>query len=267
MEAAPPQQVLLGCPWGQGASFRYCRRPSGRRDVAVNQDLKKVLAAVGRFLAYGLLAAFPVLVLRQDILVLGNAVGEDSLVEACQLVLLAMSVLAFGLLAWWRADDRRFAVLAAVFFASMLIRENDALLDVLLFHGAWKFLVAPLVIASLAWALGDVRALLGGLARFVSSHAGTIMLLGLAILLCFSRLFGMTEIWASVLGDGYVRTAKNAIEETGELLGYTFILAASLRYLARRVKAQVRERRGLGRAAPSAALSAPNARSGHSRAG
>ena len=77
----------------------------------------------------------------------------------------------------------------------------------------------------------------------------------------------MTEIWTAVLGDGYVRTAKNAIEETGELLGYTFILAASLRYLARSVKAQVRERRGLGRAAPSAALSAPNARSGHSRAG
>lgn len=215
----------------------------------MDQDLKKVAAGVGRFFAYALLAAFPVLMLRQDILVLGNAVGEDSLVEACQLALLGLSALTFALLAWCRADDRRFAVLASVFFACMLIRENDAVFDLVLFHGAWKYLVAPLAIGSLVWALRDARALLSGIARFLAAHAGTMMLLGLAILLCFSRLFGMTEIWASVLGDGYVRTAKNAIEETGELLGYSVILAASLRYLAQRVRAQVRERRGLGKVA------------------
>lgn len=248
MDAAPAAGPA-GLPARAGSVFSLLQARDGRRDVAVNQDLKKVLAACGRFLAYGLLAAFPVLVLRQDILVLGNAVGENSLVEACQLVLLAMSVLAFGLLAWRRADDRRFALLAAVFFASMLIRENDAVFDGLLFHGAWKYLVAPLAIGSLCWAVRDVDALLAGLARFVGSHAGTMMLLGLAVLLGFSRLFGMTEIWTAVLGDGYVRTAKNAIEETGELLGYGFILAASLRYLTQRVRAQVRERRGLDKAA------------------
>jgi len=214
----------------------------------VDQEWKKVAAAVGRFFAYALLAAFPVWVLRQDLLVLGNTVGERSMVEACQLALLASSVMAFAVLAWRRLDDRRFAGLAALFFATMLVRENDAVLDALLFHGAWKYLAGPLAVAGLVWAMGDARALFSGLARFVASHAGTVMLLGLVILLCFSRLFGMTEIWTTVLGEGYVRTAKNAIEETGELLGYTFILAASLRYLAQRVRAQVREVRGLGKA-------------------
>jgi hypothetical protein len=223
-----------------------------RREVVVDQDLKKVAAGIGRFFAYALLAAFPILMLRQDILVLGNAVGENSLVEACQLALLGLSMSAFALLAWRRADDRRFAVLAAVLFACMLIRENDAVFDAALFHGAWKYLVAPLVIGSVFWALRDTRALLAGIARFLASHAGTMMLLGLAILLCFSRLFGMTEIWAAVLGDGYVRTAKNAIEETGELLGYSVILAASLRYLALRVRAQVRQLRGQGEAGVAA---------------
>jgi len=57
------------------------------------------------------------------------------------------------------------------------------------------------------------------------------------LLLFYSRLMGMTSLWNGLLGDQYIRIFKNAIEETTELLGYTFILAASLGYVAQRVRA------------------------------
>lgn len=208
----------------------------------MNKDLKTVLAAAGRFFAYCLLAAVPVLLLRHDLGVIGNTLGEDSYVERAQAVFLLASTLSFVALAVRRLEDRRFAVLAAAFFACMLIREQDALLDGLLFHGAWKYLTTPLALGALVWAACDWRSTLSGLARFVSSRAGAVMVLALVLVLSWSRLFGMTGIWTAVLGDGYVRVVKNVVEETSELLGYTFILAASLRYLSQRVRYVSRER-------------------------
>lgn len=202
----------------------------------MTNDLETVLAAVGRFVAYSLLAALPVMLLRRDVSVLGNSLGEASLVEWTQSGFLLASALAFVVLAWRRADDRPFALLAIALFGCMLIREQDALLDVALFHGAWKYLAAPLALAAIAHALRHAQLTLSGMARFVSSRAGTVMLLALVVVLCYSRLFGMTGIWTAVMGDGYVRTVKNAVEETTELLGYTFVLVASMRYLTQRVR-------------------------------
>ena len=208
----------------------------------MSTELKTVLAAMGRFFAYCLLAALPVMLLRHDLAATGNALGEDSLVELTQAGFLLTSCLSFLVLAWRRRDDRRFAVLAAAFLGCMLVREQDALLDGLLFHGAWKFVTTPLALGALGWAACDLRATLAGLSRFLSSRAGTVMLLAMMLVLCWSRLFGMTGIWSAVLGEGYVRTVKNAVEETSELLGYTFVLVASIRYLTQRVRHVARER-------------------------
>lgn len=202
----------------------------------MTNDLKTVLAAAGRFLAYCLLAALPVLLLRHDLHLLGADIGEASLVELTQAGFLLASMLSFAVLAWRRDDDRRFAVLAAALFGCMFVREQDAWLDVLLFHGAWKYVGTPVALAAIAYALGDRRATLAGLARFLRSRAGTVMLLALVLLLCWSRLLGMTGIWTTVLGDGYVRGVKNAVEESSELLGYTFVLVASIGYLTQRVR-------------------------------
>jgi hypothetical protein len=220
-----------GCPPKDRGTAR------GAVVAVVNQDMKTVLAAAGRFLAYCLLAALPVLLLRHDLHQLGNVLGERSLVELTQAGFLIASSGAFALLAVRRADDRRFAVLASALFAVMLIREMDALLDVLLWHGAWKYLAAPLVIGALSWSLRDWRSVMAGGARMLSSRSGTVMLLGMAVLLCYSRMFGMSSNWHAVLGDAYVRTVKNAVEETTELLGYSFILAASINYLGQRLRA------------------------------
>ena len=96
--------------------------------------------------------------------------------------------------------------------------------------------MAVLIIGSLAWASRDWRRAMPALVRFLVSRPGTVMTIGLVLLLFYSRLIGMTSLWAGLLGDQYIRVFKNTIEETTELLGYTFILAASVGYVAHRVR-------------------------------
>ncbi len=227
-------------------------RPVARVSPMKN-DLQLLASYLGRAFLFGAMVTLPPLLAWLDIHWLGNAVGEWSLVELTQEGFLAASVLAFVRVAIARRDDRHFAVLAAAFFACMFLREMDEALD-LIAHGLWKYPVALLVLGSLAWASRAPRETLAGLVRFLGSRPGTVMVIGLVLLLFYSRLIGMTSLWTGLLGDQYIRVFKNTIEETTELLGYTFILAASLSYAAQRVREPVVIRRNAVDAAPNVSV-------------
>lgn len=218
----------------------------------MKKDLDILLAQLGRTALFGLMVSLPALLLYCDIHLLRDGVGEWSLVELTQEGFLAASVLAFAKLALRRPEDRHFAVLAAGFFACMFIREMDAVLD-LLVHGLWKYIAVPVAVACLLYANRDWRATLSELVRFVVSRQGTVMIIGLVLLLFYSRLIGMTGLWSGLLGDQYIRVFKNAIEESTELLGYTFILAASLSYAAQRIREPADARAPVALAAESGA--------------
>ena len=209
----------------------------------MKDNLRLLLSHLGRTFLFGLMMAVPPLLAWLDIHWFGNAVGEWSLVELTQEGFLAASIAAFARLAMRRADDRPFAVLATALFACMFLREMDEALD-LIAHGFWKYPVAVLVAGALAWASRDWRMAVQGLVRFLASRAGTVMTIGLVLLLFYSRLIGMTSLWTGLLGEQYIRVFKNTIEETTELLGYTFILAASVGYVAQRVREPSAARRG-----------------------
>ena len=207
----------------------------------VKDDFRFLLSHLARTAMFGLMVTLPALLLYCDIHWLKDGVGEWSLVELTQEGFLLASVLAFVRLARRRAEDRRFAVLAAGLFACMLLREMDAVFD-LLVHGLWKWLVLPVSVGCVCYALGDWRAALSALVRFLNTRAGTLMTIGLVLLLFYSRLIGLTALWDGLLAESYIRVFKNAIEETTELLGYTFILSASLAHVAQRVRAPARLR-------------------------
>lgn len=204
----------------------------------VNTDYRFLLSHLLRTVLFGVMVTLPALLLYADIHWLKDGVGEWSLVELTQEGFLLATTLAFVRLARRRPEDRRFAVLAAGLFACMLLREMDAVFDLLL-HGLWKWLVLPVAVGSVGYALRDWRSALSGLVRFLNTRAGTLMTIGLVVLLFYSRLIGLTALWDGLLGENYIRVFKNAIEETTELLGYTFILAASLAHAAQRVRAPV----------------------------
>ena len=212
-----------------------------------------LLAHLGRSALLALVMATPVALLCADIQLLGDNVGEWSLVELTQLGFLVATVLAFVRLARARADERGFAVLAAGFFGCMLIRELDAVWD-LLFHGLWSILVAALAAASLGYALRQRQATLDATARFLRSRPAAVMTIGLVLLLIYSRLFGMTTLWHGLLAENYVRVFKNAAEECTELLAYTLIMASALTYAAQRIREQRKALAARGHARAGAAL-------------
>lgn len=207
-------------------------------DVAVT-DLISIGSIVGRFTWLALVATVAPLCLYIDVHILNNRVQENSLVEISQGVFLIMSAACFAYLAYRRKDDKAFSALASAFFICLLIREMDQVFDVIV-HGLWKYIAAPIALTAITYAYRNSRDVLAGLTRFLRSQAGTVMLVGLVVLLFFSRLMGMSEVWQSMMGDGYIRTVKNAVEETSELLGYSLIFAASIRYMLHRLRAKKR---------------------------
>lgn len=203
----------------------------------MKKELDFLLPYLGRVVLFAVMVSLPVVLMYLDIHWLHDDIGEWSLVELTQEGFLLASALAFVRLARSRVEHRRFAVLAAGFFACMLVRELDAVFD-LVFHGFWQWVALAIAVPTLVHAARDVKGALIGLVRFLSSRAGTVMTIGLVLLLFYSRLMGMTPLWHGLLGDQYVRVFKNAVEEGTELLGYTFILSASLAYAAQRIHEQ-----------------------------
>lgn len=201
----------------------------------MKNDLQIVGALAGRYAGLALLTALPVVLFHLDTLWLGNSVGEWSLVEVMAEAFVLSCILSFARLARHSEADRRFAVLAAAFFGCVLVRELDALLD-LVFDGLWQVLVTAIALPAIIWAARDLPATLAGARRFLATRQGATMAAGLAVLLVFSRLFGMGAIWGQFVDLDTARVVKNAIEECTELLGYSLILVASAGYRRRRMR-------------------------------
>ena len=121
--------------------------------------------------------------------------------------------------------------LVAGFFGCMLIREFDGYLD-LIFHGAWKYFALAFAgfFSYQAYRLGKENTVVS-LVDFMTTRAYTFIFIGLSIILVFSRLFGMSELWEAALGDHFTRAVKNLAEEGTELLGYALIFWGALNYL------------------------------------
>lgn len=193
-------------------------------------DARTVFAAAAEFLLLGLLCVLVSLLTATDAVILGRRIGENSLTETAQHVLLVGSVLLFGLHAWRHPASRGAAVLVTGFLACMAIREIDGFLDRIA-HGCWVWpalLVAAATIA-FAWIQEGPR-LLAGLAELARSPAYYPVLFGLLIVLVFSQTFGSGHfLWYHILDESTVRSFKPAFQEGLELLGYAFLFYGSWR--------------------------------------
>lgn len=153
---------------------------------------------------------------------------ENSIAQKLQNALLLMIMAAFAVLAFRQHAHRALALLMVLGFACMLIREMDSTLDYRLFDGAWQTLVAVLAVVMLGVAWRGRSALRASLRHWSALRSFGLMLVGLAVLILFSRLFGKEDLWQALMGDGYQRSAKNMAEEGLEVLGYLILLIASL---------------------------------------
>ena len=157
----------------------------------------------------------------------GSTVREVGPIELAQSFMLAATTGLYFLEAYRRPSLRHAMVLVAGFFGCMLIREQDYFLDFIR-HGFWVYPALALAFGCIAYACTDLRRTLCGLEHFVRWKHFPILLIGLVIVLAYSRLFGSGYGWKLLLGDRFIYSMKAGVEESSELLGYLFILASAV---------------------------------------
>ena len=167
-------------------------------------------------------------VLRIDFVLLNGNVGEISVTEMLQQLLLIVSSVSFVYLARKRNEVKNAAVLISAFFAVLFIREMDFWFDKIA-HGAWVFPAALVTGSAVVYAVKNGKRTIDQLALILASPHLNLLVTGVMLLLVFSRLFGMGSFWHNVMGDDYVRAVKNIAEEGTELLAYCLIAFASLK--------------------------------------
>jgi len=165
-----------------------------------------------------------------DVNWMNDAMHETSLTETLQEVMLASIAVMFFWSARHRPGQRGALILIGGFYTCMLIRELDFLFDAVE-HGSWVGFALATAAACLALALRSPRGTLDGLVAFVTDRSWLMTASGMLIVLVFSRLFGMHQLWQHLMMDGYNRVVKNIAEEGTELLGYSICWLASTRYL------------------------------------
>lgn len=203
----------------------------------MSDNIKIIVLKFAGFFGCAIFLALMMGLVFIDVNWMNDALHETSFTEIFQEVLLAVIALMFFAQAARQESLRYSLLLMGGFFTCMLIREMDFLFDEI-HHGAWVWFALAVALICLWQAALHLPATLAGLVNFLRHPSWNMMAAGLLTILIFSRLFGMHELWERLMLDGYNRTVKNMAEEGTELLGYSFCLLASLRYLwdVRRLK-------------------------------
>lgn len=205
--------------------------------------MREQMLHLGRECAAFLFAAlFLVLMMSAlyiDVNWMHDALHETSLTELLQESMLATLAAMFFWSAHRRPEHRGALILIGSFYLCMLIRELDFLFDMIK-HGSWIWLALATAVGSMILALRSLPDTIKGLVAFIDHRTWLMTATGLLIILVFSRLFGMHQLWQQLMMEGYNRVVKNIAEEGSELLGYSICWLASVRYLwqTRRIKAE-----------------------------
>lgn len=168
--------------------------PSNHRDSVY------IRTAAIRFISLCLIAAIPPLLILLDLRLrdVHGSIGETSLTEYAQAACLLLTFTLFARQASQLSSARGFYLLVSGFFLCMLIREHDFLFD-LISHGWWKYpalVVTALALAGARYYRGTV---IGPMASFTRLSGFSQLMMGLVIVLVFSRVFGTGSLWREVM--------------------------------------------------------------------
>jgi len=161
-----------------------------------------------------------ILARRADYIWLGNNIGEQSVTEMMQLLMLVIAAISFYRLISV-TSVKGASILVSGFFTVLIIRESDAFLDQIA-HGFWVFPALIVTFFSIISAAYN-RLIINGFTQLLRIPSMQVLVCMTFFLLTFSRLYGMGDFWKVVMGDAYIRDVKNISEETIELLFYCLI--------------------------------------------
>lgn len=196
----------------------------------MRSEIATIAKAAAQFIALALFMLLAPAAVYVDTVLIGDSMREASITEYFQEALLLLSAVSFFVLAYYNRSVRGFAILVGGFFATMLIRELDGLLDEIV-HGFWVYPAIAWAGFVLFLAVRFREGLLPAMADATRSHAFVFIIIGLATVLAFSRVFGTGSLWSAVLNNPAAASlVKNTVQEGLELLGYLLILRGTVGY-------------------------------------
>ena len=164
--------------------------------------------------------------------------GEKSYTEYLQQTFLFLSSIIFLVVAQHDRKVRGFAIAACGFCLMLLVREFNNFFHTI-FIGAWQVLVALIAGATAYFVYQNNETYLKPARKFLRTPAFGFVLSGMLIVMIFSRLYGLHDLWYNLMGETFTdshRWVKNASEEGIELLGYTIFFFGTVEYLVQRNK-------------------------------
>lgn len=157
--------------------------------------------------------------------------SELSPVELLQNLLLIFSAGVFAWVGWRDRLRRPMAVSLAALMLACLVRELDFFLDFYVIDNLWQVLCAVLLSFALVYGVRQRARFMQGWKRSWPSAGLAMIMGGFILLIPFAQLVGHGALWQSILGDGYLRVVKVAVEEFIELGAYALIAIGSAEFL------------------------------------
>lgn len=156
--------------------------------------------------------------------------SEYSPIEALQPALLALCVLLYALIAKDYPSQRPIAFAFGGLALACIVRELHYFFDRQVADNFWQFLVGIILALLIVYTLRHRKRLRIAWLRLWPSPGITLLFAGASVLFVFVQIIGHEPLWVAILGDGYARIAKLAVEEFIELIGYYFVVIGTLEY-------------------------------------
>ncbi len=192
-----------------------------------------IFQTIARIVVYGLLMMLLSQLMFWDAGQQGQQIKflEDTFTEwTQQLILLTMAGI-FAHNAYHHKEFRSLSILLAGISLTGLVREFNNFFNDQVFDGAWQTLASLVIITTIFLVWKHRNKFWLDFQQFQNTLSFGFLLSGFLTTFIFSRLFGRTRFWETLMEDRYFRSVKNAAEEGVELLGYGLLLAASVEFL------------------------------------
>ena len=190
--------------------------------------MKNFLQVVIRLFIYALILLADYFIIYMDIL--NREVKEDSAIEIAQeSYLFIISVLLFYQ-AFKTPKYKSLLLVLGLFFSMHFVREFDFFLDKI-FDGLWQILAFSMLAAAIYIFVKAKKLIIDQIGKLKDNISTGLFLIGLTLLHVFSRLWGKSDNWKTLLQEKYMRVFKDLAEEGIELVAYSILLIATVELL------------------------------------
>ena len=187
--------------------------------------MKDFISVILRLFLYALVFLADYFIIYADIL--ERSVKEDSAIEIAQESYLFIIVVILIVQSFKVPKFKNLSYILALFFAMHLVREFDLFLD-MVFDGLWQIIAFSMLGLAVFLFVKNRQSIIQQIGALKNDISTGLFLIGLTLLHVFSRLWGKSDNWKTLLEDNYRRVFKDLAEEGIELVSYSILLIATI---------------------------------------